>query len=100
MRKLKLQMQITIDSFVAGANGEMDWMVFDWDDDMKNYVNEITEPVDCIILGRKLAQGFIPSWTSRITDPETADLLLIKWSIHPKSCFQKHLKMRSGKTQS
>ena len=64
MRTLKLQMQITVDGFVAGMNGEMDWMVFDWDDEMKNYVNEITKPVDCIILGRKLAQGFIPSWTN------------------------------------
>ncbi|HMS34789.1 MAG TPA: dihydrofolate reductase family protein, partial [Ignavibacteria bacterium] len=29
-----------------------------------NYIKEITEPVDCIVLGRKLAQGFIPYWTS------------------------------------
>lgn len=26
MRKLKLQMQMTIDGFVAGPNGELDWM--------------------------------------------------------------------------
>jgi hypothetical protein len=54
-------MQMSVDGFVAGPNGEMDWMVFNWDDELKNYVNEITEPVDCIILGRKLAQGFIPA---------------------------------------
>ncbi|WP_309745165.1 dihydrofolate reductase family protein [Chamaesiphon sp. OTE_20_metabat_361] len=91
MRKLKLQMQITIDGFVAGANGEMDWMVFDWDDEMKNYVNEITEPVDCIILGRKLAQGFIPSWTSRIANLETADAFAHKMVDTPKIVFSKTL---------
>ncbi len=91
MRKLKLQMQVTIDSFVAGANGEMDWMVFDWDDDMKNYVNEITEPVDCIILGRKLAQGFIPSWTSRTSNPETADAFAHKMVDTPKIVFSRTL---------
>ncbi len=91
MRKLKLQMQITIDGFVAGSNGEMDWMVFDWDDDMKNYVDEITKPVDCIILGRKLAQGFIPSWTSRIADPETADAFAHKMVNTPKIVFSKTL---------
>ncbi len=28
MRKLKLQMQVTVDGFVAGPNGKLDWMVF------------------------------------------------------------------------
>jgi dihydrofolate reductase len=91
MRKLKLQMQMTVDGFVAGSNGEMDWMVFDWDDDMKNYVDEITKPVDCIILGRKLAQGFIPSWTSQIADPETADAFAHKMVDTPKVVFTKTL---------
>jgi len=29
MRKLKLQVQMTVDGYVAGPNGEMDWMIFD-----------------------------------------------------------------------
>jgi len=64
MRKLKLQVQMTIDGFIAGYDGEMDWTTINWDDELKKYVTEITEPVDCIVLGRKLAQGFIPHWTS------------------------------------
>ncbi len=72
MRKLKLQTQVTIDGFVAGPAGEMDWMVWDWDEELKNYVKEITEPVDCIVLGRKLAQGFIPHWASN-SELEGAD---------------------------
>jgi dihydrofolate reductase len=64
MRKLKLQVQITIDGFIAGPNGEMDWLTFNWDDALKSYVSALTEPVDCIILGRKLAQGFIPHWVA------------------------------------
>lgn len=68
MRKLKLQVQMSIDGYISGTNGEMDWMVWDWDEELKNYVKYITEPVDCIILGRKLAQGFIPHWAS---NPET-----------------------------
>ena len=64
MRKLKLQVQMTIDGFVAGPNGEMDWTVTNWDNELIKYVVEITEPVDCIVLGRKLAQGFIPHWAS------------------------------------
>ncbi len=62
MRKLKLQVQISIDGYIAGNNGEMDWMVWEWDDEIKNVVKEITESVDCIVMGRNLATGFIPYW--------------------------------------
>jgi len=64
MRKLKLQVQMSVDGYVAGINGEMDWTARNWDNELKKYVGEITEPVDCIVLGRKLAQGFIPHWAS------------------------------------
>ncbi len=59
MRKLKLQVQMSVDGFIAGPNGEMDWMVLDWDDKIRNYVFELTEPVDTILLGRKMTDGFI-----------------------------------------
>ena len=32
MRKLKLQMQVTVDGFVAGPEGQLDWMTFDLDE--------------------------------------------------------------------
>jgi dihydrofolate reductase len=70
MRKLKLQVQMTIDGYIAGPNGEMDWMTFNWDDKLKEYVTAITEPVDCIVLGRKLAEGFIPYWGSVAANPD------------------------------
>lgn len=73
MRKLKLQVQMTVDGFIAGANGEMDWMVFSWDEGLNHYVTELTEPVDCILLGRILAQGFIPHWAGVAADPKAPD---------------------------
>lgn len=62
MRKLKLQVQMTIDGFIAGPRGELDWLTSPWTADINNYVAAITDPVDTIVLGRKLAQGFIPHW--------------------------------------
>ena len=91
MRKLKLQMQLSVDGFVAGLNGEMDWMAWDWDDTLKNYVAGITESVDCILLGRVLAEGFIPTWTARANDPETADVFAHKMVDTPKFVFSKTL---------
>ena len=64
MRKLKLQVQTSIDGFIAGPNGEMDWMVWDWDNELKQFVDELTNLIDCIVLGRKLAEGFIPHWAN------------------------------------
>lgn len=64
MRKLELQVQMTVDGFISGPIGEMDWMVWDWDEKLKQYVADITEAVDCIVLGRKLAEGFIPHWAN------------------------------------
>ena len=62
MRKLKLQTQISIDGYMAGPNGEMDWMVWNWDDALKDFVHQLTEPVDTIVLGHNLAKGFIDHW--------------------------------------
>ncbi len=70
MRKLKLQVQTSVNGIIAGPKGEMDWMVWDWDDRLKDYVSALTEPVDCILLGRKLAEGFVPAWEGRLEDPE------------------------------
>ncbi len=40
MRKLKLQVQMTVDGYVAGPNGELDWMVWgEWDSGLETYVN-------------------------------------------------------------
>ncbi|HEX2535695.1 MAG TPA: dihydrofolate reductase family protein, partial [Chitinophagaceae bacterium] len=69
MRTLKLQVQMTLDGYMAGPDGEMDWMVLDWDEALKNYVSELTDPVDTIVMGRKLAEGFIPYWASVAADP-------------------------------
>ena len=70
MRKLKLQVQMTVDGYIAGPNGEMDFMVSNWDNELIKYVKEITDPVDCIVLGRKLAEGFIPYWATVAANPD------------------------------
>ncbi len=74
MRKLKLQLQTSIDGFIGGPNGEMDWMVWDWDDQLKKYVSELLDSIDCILLGRKLAEGFIPHWTGVASDPKNLEV--------------------------
>ena len=73
MRKLKLQIQISLDGFIAGPKGEMDWMEWNWDNKLIQYVTEINETFDCILLGRKLAEGFIPHWANVAANPEAPE---------------------------
>ncbi len=90
MRKLKLQVQMTMDGFISGPNGEMDWMCFPWTGDIINYVREITEPVDTIILGRKLAEGFIPHWENVVQKPDDPEYEGgLKYTSTPKIVFSK-----------
>lgn len=64
MRTLKIQTQMTLDGYMAGPAGEQDWMLTDWTPDVGQYVTSIMEGVDEILLGRVLAEGFIPFWTA------------------------------------
>ncbi len=91
MRKLKLQMQLTLDGFVAGPNGEMDWMIWDWDDELNQYVSQLTDSVELILLGRNLAEGFIPTWQERLDNPATADDSARLFVDTPKLVFSKTL---------
>ena len=74
MRKLRLQVQISIDGCIAGPDNEMDWLL--WDDNYIKYLNEITESVDTIIMGRKMVDGFIPYWTEVMNKPDDP------WNAH------------------
>ncbi len=90
MRKLKLQVQMTVDGFIAGPLGEMDWIISTWSEDVNQYVTALTEPVDTILLGRKLAQGFIPHWKG-IAEKEAPEHYSRKFVETPKIVFTKSL---------
>lgn len=92
MPKLKLQVQMTVDGRIAGPHGEMDFMTWDWDDELKAYVEELTESVDTIILGRKLAEGFIPYWAGVAANPEEPEQASGKrFTEMPKVVFSRTL---------
>jgi dihydrofolate reductase len=92
MRKLKLQVQISADGFVAGPNGEMDWMLREMDGDLMDFVNDLTDSSDCIVMGRKLAEGFIPYWENVIANPQDPQYAFGQKMVHtPKVVFSRTL---------
>jgi len=69
MRKLKLQIQMTIDGFVGGPNGENDWVFSSGPPNpealkqMVGFGAELAAGCDTLLLGRKLAgSGFCTYW--------------------------------------
>jgi len=68
MRKLVLQMQMSVDGFV-GADGDHDWQVWGWgndnrwDEELKQDFNAHFQAIDTILLSRKMAEeGYLSHW--------------------------------------
>ena len=69
MRKLILQMQMSVDGFVAASNAGLDWQLWgwgdrwNWDDALKQYFNEVFQSIDTILLSRKIIEeGYLDHW--------------------------------------
>ena len=96
MRKLKLQMQVSVDGYVAGPKGQLDWMTWDMGDELHNFITEIAESCDTILMGRKMTDGFTKYWES--VKPDSPEFSFAKMMVdYPKIIFSKTLKTMSGK---
>lgn len=68
MRKLVLQMQVSVDGFVAtGPDDDQRWVTWAWDE-IRDQVMEIIDGADTIVLGRVLAEGYIPHWIATVEE--------------------------------
>ena len=92
MRKLRLHVQMSIDGCIAGPNNEMDWMGGLLDDELIKYEYKLHEPVDTILLGRKMTDGFISIWSNVMNKPDDPWYAVAKKMIEtPKIVFTKTL---------
>ena len=94
MRKLKLQMQITVDGFVAGPQGQQDWMT--WDANLHPFITQLTDSSDTILMGRKMSEGFVKYWES--VKPDSPEFEFAKKMVGmPKIVFSTTAKTIPGK---
>jgi dihydrofolate reductase len=62
MRKLKLQAQISLDGYVASPEGQLDWMTWEHDKKILDFINHLTDTSDTILMGRKMSPEFLNYW--------------------------------------
>src|SRR6267143_3728841 len=96
MRKLKLQVQMTVDGFVAGPEGQLDWMTRNLDEGLLARITQLTDTSDTILLGRKMTEGFIKYWEG--VQPESPEYSFARKMVDtPKVVFSKTLTRVEGK---
>ena len=90
MRKLKLQIQTTIDGYVARLNGDTDWMTFTPEEEFIRFCNSLIDSSDTILLGRKMTDDFVKYWERVLSkDP---DIPFAKKMVNtPKIVFSRTL---------
>ena len=67
MRKLVLFMHISLDGFVAGPEGEMEWI--NVDSEMFDYAGRLTDKADIALYGRKTYEMMESYWPSAADQP-------------------------------
>ncbi len=106
MKKLKLQVQLTADGYVGGPNGDHDWRIWNWDDKLKAFAYPLRDACDTILLGRKMAEVFIPHFEETVNNFQGDKALDEKFAyasqmvnMH-KIVFSKTVKTFDGKNVS
>ncbi|MGC3943256.1 MAG: dihydrofolate reductase family protein [Chryseolinea sp.] len=70
MRKLKLQVQMSLDGYVARPNGAGDWIwIGKQDPTILDHVIQLADTCDTILLGRKMTREFVDHWEKAYDNP-------------------------------
>ena len=70
MRKVILAMQVTLDGFIEGPNGELDWAMKEDEETWKD-VFELQMSADTLLLGRVMYPAFEKYWLAASTNPSS-----------------------------
>jgi dihydrofolate reductase len=92
MRKIIFSMFTSLDGFIEGPNGELDWAIVD--EELHTYVNKVQASTDTYLYGRRLYETMAAYWPTADQDPEATEYTLEFariWNQMPKIVFSKTL---------
>jgi dihydrofolate reductase len=95
MRKLIFKIELTLDGFIAGPKGEMDWgIATDGAEENWKHVFDMLSTVDTVLMSRVIYQTFKEFWPAAGTNPSSpkAEKEFSNWLNNtPKIVFSKTL---------
>jgi dihydrofolate reductase len=98
VRRLIVSNMMTLDGFVAGPTGELDWFVYEGfvkNTEFGQYAREVISSVDAILLGRHTYEEFLSYWPSATNDDP---VITERMNSLPKTVFSRTLnKVEWGK---
>jgi dihydrofolate reductase len=91
MRKVILFVHMSLDGFMGGPEGELDWVLDDIESDVET-TDAIQGRAGTIVLGRALYESFEGAWPARATDPSLTPELMIfaKWIVSTPTVVFSH----------
>jgi len=69
MKRLILSVNVTLDGYMAGPDGELDWHFDYWNPEMSAYADAQLQTVDTIVVGRTTYEGMAQYWPGAALDP-------------------------------
>ena len=88
MRKIIVSNYVSLDGFIAGPNGEIDWFV--WDEEMAKYSRNLLYSTDTLMFGRvtyELMAGYWPT----ASPPSEDQVIIDAMNNLPKIVFSRTL---------
>jgi dihydrofolate reductase len=71
MRKVRLQIQCSLDGFIEGQNGEMDWISRDSEDQWADLFEDL-KSVDTLLLGHGMYPEYANYWRGVLKNPSAS----------------------------
>jgi dihydrofolate reductase len=99
VRKLIYSMSVSLDGFIAGPDGEIDWSAPD--EELHRFHNQLTRELGVHLLGRRLYETMV-YWESADANPSASDYSLEFariWKELPKVVFSTTLEKVEGKAR-
>jgi len=91
-------MQMTIDGFVAGPDGQLDWMTRRQDPQLIAFITQLTDTSDTILLGRKMTPGFVGYWEKAAAKPDSPEFAFAQKMVdYEKVVFSRTVNHIDGK---
>jgi len=99
MKILRLQMHTSTDGFVAGPNGENDWMTWEMGEKVFARESGLIDLSDTILMGRKMVKEFVDHWENVFdNEPDNPQYAFAQKMVElPKIVFSKTVNSLPGR---